>query len=191
MSAKLTDEERKLLFPINKCAPVAHSAFKLARFLKHNRRLNLRYEAPQVQEVVSEWMEEARKAYPPEDLVLDDVEELVRVGWFYAHYPLGCNPLDDATERANTIPHYPDAPKGYGECHSTIYRLLYWLNVFAVKSGDHVFFAGSHAIAKRLNINQCIVYRALKRMERDKILKISEAGNTQRANRYDVFLTPD
>jgi len=168
-----------------------HSVFLLTRFLKHNRRLILTLERPQVQEVVSEWMIEAAKAYKAADLRQDDVEYLVGEFWPKAIYAVGSNPVAEAIERAQTIPLYPEAPKGYGECHATIYRIVYWLNVNAIRAGDKLFFAGSHSLAKQIGISRVIIYRAMKRMEKDGILTVHHAGNSLKATRYNCFLVPN
>lgn len=184
MFANLTDDDKALLFPRGHRCPVEHAVCRFARFLKHNRKLLLKAEWPIVTALTSQWLVEARKHWKAEMLDRDDINEQIRLAWDRAAYPLGIDPITDAVSLAQSDTSFPVAPFDYGETHSIIFRVVYWMNVFALKHNQPNWFASSYALAKHLNIRQTVAIRALHRMERDNILTVDFRGNTQTATRY-------
>ncbi len=191
MVLPLSTAELAWLFPYTSPAGDSpeRAAFRLARLLRHNRRLLLQYEESAIRALCRDWCPHAARYFAdPGSAEPDDAFELVRDAWERARFPLGVNPLAEAIERARTDhADYPAPPK-YGPTHALIYRTVCHLNTEAVRNQSPEFFLSSHALARAIGVRQSIVYRALRRMEEAKILTAKERGTPHKATRYYVFV---
>lgn len=193
MTLPLSAADLALLFPFSSSRgdTATRAAFRFTRFLRHNRRLLLKYEETSIRRLCAEWSTHAA-AYFKDPLAAepDDTFELVAEAWNRAAFPLGANPLADAAQHAaaDTLD-YP-SPAKYGPVHALVYRAVCFLNTEAVRNSATEFFVSSHALAKSLRQRQALVYRALRRMENDGILNVKARGTAHRATRYHVFLPP-
>lgn len=185
----LSKADLGLLFPHVDTLEAA--AFRLTRFIKHNRGLLMQAERPFVNGVVCEWIEHARHVYGGGAIDRDDIMEQIRTNWPRAAYPLGIDPVLEAAVKARETPDFPVAPFDYGDTHALIFRALYWLNVYALKRQQPSWFVSTYALGKRLGIRQTIVHRAVKRLVRDGHIRITEHGTQYRANRYETLLVTE
>ena len=188
MSAKLTDEERELLFPVTRMDEWEMSAFKLTRFLRHNRRLILSHERHIIQDLAAEWKTEADKVYSDDPITTEDLVDVIAQQWLSAHWPLGYSPVQAALESAML---YPTIPPVIGDAqtggtHYLVQRVAYHLNTEALRNGETSFYISSHFLGKLIGANHRTVLRALKRLERLGFLVVAKRGNAEerRATHY-------
>lgn len=187
----ISPDDCALLFPPNRVDDtVEQAAFRLTRFLRHNRQRLISYEAPLIRREIASWCELAAKKLPRDQVDADDVYQLVFKAWDSAAYPLGIDPLAEAVATADADETFPTPPENYGHCHARLYRIVHHLNLSAVRRQSSVWWAGTHALAKLTGIRQNIVHRFFERMENEKRITRQRDGNTNKATRYEVFLPP-
>lgn len=177
-----------LLLPPGRQEPAEQAVFRLARYVRHNRRLFPREERPAVLAIIAEWITHAAPRWPEGTLEAGDVLYQVQEAFETARTPLGCDPVTEAAAAALADTAWPAAPWDYSPAHAAVFRTFHWLNVWAMKTWQPYYFASSHAVAAALGITQTIVSRATRRMIADGLLTVYAGGTTFRATRYATRL---
>ena len=181
MSAKLTAEERKLLFPIDRKCDLEQAIFRFTRFLRHNRRLIVSQERHIIMDLAEEWRTEAQKVFIQRPIDLGDTVDLIAENWTSARWPIGFNPIDAAVTLAAEYPNIPPRPDStlLGDCNYHVMRVVYNLNVAALRNGDTSYYVSSVDLSKRLGYYQTSVFRALRRLEKQGKITVSKRGDKQ------------
>lgn len=189
---QLSTDDLALLFP-PRLYDYWRAQFRLARFVRQNRKMLISHEELSIRAIIAEWMPHAVLRWPDQanSIIEDDIWCALVEKWDLAHWPLGFYPLSEAIRLAHANPHVPPAPPRYGECHALIWRVVWNLNLLCLKAGETDFFIGSHDLARRLELSQTVVFRALRRLENDGLIRVSERGTrcpqTGKATVYHTF----
>ena len=151
---------------------------KLARGLRYNARIAAS-EVAKLRDIVQQWHRFALPIINTKDF--DSTWSDFLYAFDHARYPLGVNPLDLAAMRVDPLS-LPEVASLYDGMPTR--RLIGLCYQLAIMDVGKRFFLSTHDVARRLGIQQPQVWRLLRMLERDGVIKCTERGNERRATRY-------